>query len=532
MTLNKTSADMLDIATIDHGQLQDKKEMMNGNGINGHLPNKDEGSEKSDDSRKWAELTTKEKFERVAWGVLKGSAMIILLYFFICSLDLLSSSLQLLAGKTTGNLFQNELLTNPLVGLMIGVLATVLVQSSSTSTSIVVSMVAAGIIPSVELAIPIIMGANVGTSVTNTIVAITRIGDRAEFGRAFAGATVHDMFNWLSVIVLLTLEVTTGYLYHLTSAIVNSMDFVGTDTEIKTLQVITDPFTEAILLLDDEVLQGWALGNSSFDNATLLKIYCDEDMTDKCSMARVIQKTVNADIPYVPWLTGYLAIMVGAVCTFLMQSSSVFTSALTPLVGMGIISVSRVYPLTLGSNIGTTTTAMLAALTAPADKLELTIQVALCHLFFNVTGIIIYYPIPFMRWPIPLALGMGKTTAKYRWFAVAYLLFAFLLIPLFILGLSVADPSGITLIVVCSIAFAIILFVVVVKFLQKKWPFLLPAKLRTWKWLPLGLRSLEPTDRVLNKVVVSCKRKRKTSVEEDLEAGEINHMFELEENKL
>jgi sodium-dependent phosphate cotransporter len=75
-------------------------------------------------------------------------------------------------------------------------------------------------------------------------------------------------------------------------------------------------------------------------------------------LAAVVKKTLNADIPYVPWLTGYIAILIGAFMTFLVQSSSVFTSALTPLVGLGVISLKRVYPLTLGSNVGTTTTAL------------------------------------------------------------------------------------------------------------------------------------------------------------------------------
>lgn len=62
----------------------------------------------------------------------------------------------------------------------------------------------------VRVAIPIIMGANIGTSVTNTIVSLTQMGDRNEFRRAFAAATVHDMFNWLSVIVLFPIEIITS----------------------------------------------------------------------------------------------------------------------------------------------------------------------------------------------------------------------------------------------------------------------------------------------------------------------------------
>ena len=54
------------------------------------------------------------------------------------------------------------------------------------------------------------MGANIGTSVTNTIVAMGQIADKADFRRAFAGATVHDMFNWMTVLIFLPLEVFTG----------------------------------------------------------------------------------------------------------------------------------------------------------------------------------------------------------------------------------------------------------------------------------------------------------------------------------
>ena len=133
------------------------------------------------------------------------------------------------------------------------------------------------------------------------------------------------------------------------------------------------------------------------------------------TVAEMIKKTLNADIPYLPWLTGYLAILMGAVLTFIVQSSSVFTSTLTPLVGVGLISVDRMYPLTLGSNLGTTTTAMIASLAAEgSDRLRNSLQIALCHFFFNLTGILLFYPIPFMRWPLVLCKILGRTTAQYR----------------------------------------------------------------------------------------------------------------------
>merc|ERR1712038_2035055 len=131
------------------------------------------------------------------------------------------------------------------------------------------------------------------------------------------------------------------------------------------------------------------------------------------SMANVLKKFINADIPYVPWLTGYIAIIIGAIMTFLVQSSSVFTSTLTPLVGVGLITVDRVYPLVLGSNIGTTATALLAGLAAGNRN---SLQIALCHLIFNISAILIFYPLPFMRWPLGMCRILGKTTARYRWF--------------------------------------------------------------------------------------------------------------------
>ena len=118
-----------------------------------------------------------------------------------------------------------------------------------------------------------------------------------------------------------------------------------------------------------------------------------------------IERGVNRDLPVrgLGWLTGYLAMVVGAVLTVLVQSSSVFTSTLTPLAGAGLVTLTRAYPLTLGSNIGTTSTSLLAALAAGGQHAQSAIQIALVHLMFNIIGILVFYPIPFMRWPIALA---------------------------------------------------------------------------------------------------------------------------------
>lgn len=92
----------------------------------------------------WDELTAREKQMKVLIGITKAIGLLICLYFFVCSLDTLSLGFRVVGGKTTGNIFrQSSILKNPVVGVMVGILTTVLVQSSSTSTSIIVSMVAA-----------------------------------------------------------------------------------------------------------------------------------------------------------------------------------------------------------------------------------------------------------------------------------------------------------------------------------------------------------------------------------------------------
>nr|XP_046248671.1 solute carrier family 34 member 2b [Scatophagus argus] len=538
--------------------------------------------ELKDTGVKWSDLDTKGKIMRVLTAVVKLVLLLGFLYLFICSLDILSSAFQLVGGKAAGDIFQdNAVLSNPVAGLVIGVLVTVLVQSSSTSSSIVVSMVSSGLLD-VKSAVPIIMGANIGTSVTNTIVAMMQAGDRNEFRRAFAGATVHDFFNWLSVLILLPLEVATGVLYKLTHLLIESFNIQTGEDAPDLLNVITDPLTDSIIELDKSVITGIATGDPAAKNMSLIKIWCKKKTytylknvtTDNCTVgalcweegnqtwtqvnatwtdyqqkckhlfvnanlpdlavglillalsllvlctclilivkllnsmlkgqvAVVIKKVLNTDFPFpFAWVTGYIAILVGAGMTFIVQSSSVFTSAITPLVGIGVISLERAYPLTLGSNIGTTTTAILAAMASPGETLGNSLQIALCHFFFNIMGIILWYPVPFMRVPIRLARGLGNHTAKYRWFAALYLVLCFLVLPLTVFGLSLAGWK--VLVGVGVPVVVLIIFVIIVNLMQSRCPRFLPKVLRSWDFLPRPLHSMAPWDTVVTSAMGFC----------------------------
>ncbi|XP_013781308.1 sodium-dependent phosphate transport protein 2B-like [Limulus polyphemus] len=504
-----------------------------------------------DQGVKWSELSRSGKVLRVFQSLAKLGALLLLLYFFICSLDFLSSAFRLLGGKVAGDvLSKNELLSNPVVGLMIGVLVTVLVQSSSTSTSIVITMVGTDLVE-VRSAIPIIMGANIGTSMTNTIVSLMQASERNEFRRAFAAATVHDMFNWLTVIVLLPIEISTGYLYHVTNAILKSTEWEqNKDADRDFLKKLTKPFTKTIIQLDKNVITAIANKDETARNMSLIKQCCKNNGTDciseckfllkglnwsdsivgllllavslvllcsclillvkllhsmlKGRIAVIIKKTVNVD-PRFPFsmFVGYVAILIGMIMTILVQSSSIFTSALTPLAGIGVISLERMYPLTLGSNIGTTATGILAALAADKGHIRDTLQLAFCHLFFNISGILLFYPLPFMRFPITLAKLLGNLTAEYRWFSIVYLLLMFVFAPGIVFGLSLAGPN-----VLLGLGLPLLLFfflIIAINIIQRKRPSLLPLFLQNWMWLPEWLHSLDPLDRFLTRILRLCK---------------------------
>eukprot|EP00543_Licmophora_paradoxa_P004452 CAMPEP_0202444632 /NCGR_PEP_ID=MMETSP1360-20130828/3631_1 /ASSEMBLY_ACC=CAM_ASM_000848 /TAXON_ID=515479 /ORGANISM="Licmophora paradoxa, Strain CCMP2313" /LENGTH=582 /DNA_ID=CAMNT_0049060661 /DNA_START=88 /DNA_END=1836 /DNA_ORIENTATION=- len=406
------------------------------------------------------------------------------LYFFLLGLDLLGSSAKVIGGCTAGTLLGDD--TNPIAALMIGILATVLLQSSSTTTSIVVSLVGSNVVPTRQ-AIYMIMGANIGTSVTNTIVAMGQMGDGDQLERAFAGATVHDMFNFLTVAVLLPVEAATGYLYYLTKAMISEESVSDGEKWTGPVKKIVAPLSKKIIVANKKLIEEIAKTNKTCDN--FYPISCEDDSNptkkscskvgligcDKSSnecpaffspkasrnddevsggvcfvislvilviclvgLVTILQKMLLGMSTRVIYkatnINGYIAMLVGVGITILVQSSSITTSTLTPLVGMGVLQLEAMLPLTLGANIGTTVTALLAALVS--DSIN-SLQVALAHLFFNITGILIWYPVPFMRAvPLNAARTLGKATRVWRGFPIVYIIIMFFIIPLLVLGLA------------------------------------------------------------------------------------------------
>ncbi len=347
-----------------------------------------------------------------------------LLYIFLCSIGLFGAAFKLVGKEFSKHLIATT--TNPVVGLMIGLLATSLIQSSSSTTSIIVGMVAGGAL-TVQGAIPIIMGANMGTTVTNTLVAMTSMSRRTEFQRAFAGATMHDFFNLMSIAIFFPIEQATHYLEN--SATWLSLQLVGAEgTKYPNpVKAAVKPLVSKVQhTLTDNMGLADGVATTIMVVVALIGIFFALTFLTKFLKTVVLDKAEGSFTRKIN-SSGMAAMMMGLLITVGVQSSSITTSLLVPLIGAGIVPLESAFAATLGANIGTTVTALLASMTGSPQA----VTVALVHLLFNVSGILLIYPIAAVRRiPIRLAQGLARKTSEKRAYALVYMVGVFFIMPL------------------------------------------------------------------------------------------------------
>ena len=347
-----------------------------------------------------------------------------LLYLFLVGVRLLEVGIKTFGEDTAQRLFEG--VANPVAALFVGILATVMVQSSSVTTSTIVGLVAAGVLP-IDTAVPMIMGANIGTTITNTIVALAHVRRSEEFRRAFVGATMHDFFNLLAVAVLFPLELLTGVLSRTASTIAHLLAGSGVggtfNSPIKAQVKAGAAFIESLV----ERL----IGHPAFLAAVLLLVgivlifatltFITKNM--KVLVADRIERSMNAALSR----SGSIGMLVGLVVTIAVQSSSITTSILIPIIASGLLLARNAYPITLGANVGTTVTALIAAL--GAGKVD-GLTIAFVHLLFNLGGILILYvPRPARDLPIRLAEALAGVAIRRKSLAIAYVVGTFIVVP-------------------------------------------------------------------------------------------------------
>ena len=354
---------------------------------------------------------------------LKILGVIVALYLFLVGINGMSSAIKHMGAEVADSIFKTT--SNPIIALFIGIFSTVLFQSSSTTTSLIVGMVSSGAL-SLAGAIPMVMGANIGTTVTNTIVSLGHINRGNEFRRAFAASTVHDFFNVLSVIILFPLELafhgiqrTSEWFATLLFGKIHNIDVLQSKSPIKIAVKSGARFVEGFTFNSDIFYLVVSV------LITFLMLYA----LVKLLRSLVLEK-IEAFFDQYIFKTILRAVGFGVLITIMVQSSSITTSLVVPLAGAGVLTLRQIFPFTLGANIGTTITALMASLTGTVSALI----AAISHLLFNIVGILIIYGLPFLREiPIYCAENIAEKAVENKLIPVLYLVSIFVIVPLLII---------------------------------------------------------------------------------------------------
>ncbi|KYK33068.1 MAG: hypothetical protein AYK18_05280 [Theionarchaea archaeon DG-70] len=313
-----------------------------------------------------------------------------------------------------------QMTSNPYVGLVVGILSTSIVQSSSATTSVVVALVGGGGL-TIPNAIPIVMGANIGTTVTNVLVSFGHITRKEEFRKAFAGATVHDFFNLLAVCVLFPLEMKLHFIQKIATVMAEKFSEIGGLTFVSPVKMITSPVSSRLLS---------AVGPKIGIIIALILLFVALRYI-VLSMRFFTLDRLQVFLDQYLFKNGLSSFSVGMVITAIVQSSSVTTSLVIPLLGSGLLTVEQVFPYTLGANVGTTVTAILAALVTNQVG---AVTIAFSHLLFNFFGILIFYPLRFV--PIFCARWLANIAAERKIAAILFVALTFYAIPLLFIFLT------------------------------------------------------------------------------------------------
>ncbi|BDD11202.1 sodium:phosphate symporter [Fulvitalea axinellae] len=344
-----------------------------------------------------------------------------ILAFFVFSVELTTDAFEHLGKGTAQTIL--SVASNPFVGLFVGLLITALIQSSSTCTSMVIALVAANTL-SVKDAIPIVMGANVGTTLTSTIVALGFLSEKKSFRKAISAAMLHDAFNILSVMILFPLELRYGILS-------NSAEWLAGMFSInKTTAIGAETHQSASDLT--YYLRKWTgnewivLAISSIMLFSSIKLFSSFIYKKLISTPRILMQNLFFSSPW-----GSFAF--GGALTGMVQSSSITTSFVVPLAATGKVSVKQTFPFVMGANVGTTITGFIAAY----SQSEAALIIAIVHFLLNASGTLIFMPFPPLRQiPVRIAKNFGRLTLKNRLYGFAYIILTFFLIPFFLIYFS------------------------------------------------------------------------------------------------
>ncbi|WP_310621158.1 Na/Pi symporter [Flexibacterium corallicola] len=372
-------------------------------------------------------LHDEEPHNALGISALNWLSVAFLMYLLLCAVGLIEAGFTSFSRDQVAPIL--AFATNPVAGLMSGILATAIIQSSSVVTATLVGLVAGGL--PISIAIPIVIGANFGTTITNSLVSLGFAKNKQELKRAFSAATVHDAFNLICLLIFFPLEIMFSSLEKTIGFLVQRLSFPTVSTEylgnhLSFLQVVIKPFVEQIRTalsayaqpIEAVVLTGLGIGLLMLSIGFMSQIL-------KMLMVGRAKNTVGRLIGK-SYKSGLLS---GTLSTLLVQSSSTTTSLGIPLVASGTLTTRNIYPFTLGANLATCITAVLAALAVTGNRMA-ALEIALVHLAYNTLGIVLISALPIVRWaPVHMAEFLGRSFGRSVLLIITYIATVYFLIP-------------------------------------------------------------------------------------------------------
>lgn len=377
-----------------------------------------------------ANLSSESQELSLGQSWLYAGGTLIAIYGLFAAIDWLTIGFQSILGPQAESLL--TLAANPWLGLLLGILATALIQSSSIVTTLLVGLVAGGL--PIATAIPMVMGANLGTTVTNTLVSLGYVGNDKAFERGFAAATIHDCFNLVALVIFFPLERLLHPLERLSQWLASAQL-----TAIPDVFLIVSPLDWLLKPTRWLMIYGVNHLPGPWDSLLLFGTSVGGLMGSVTALSWLVQRWLNSSVKdVIYWAIGHGsswgALASGAGITALVQSSSMTTSLFVPLAGAGMVSLQDIYPFVLGTNIGTCITALIATLAVDSP---VALQLALVHLSYNLLAVLIIYGLPQLRsLPLTMATQLSAATQRDRIIAVVYVVGLFFLLPFLALWLS------------------------------------------------------------------------------------------------
>lgn len=347
--------------------------------------------------------------------------LLLAVFLFLLGIELMIVTLEAEGEASVQLIF--SMIHNPFVALFVGILATALVQSSSMITSITVALTATSVL-SYSQAVPVVIGANIGTTLTCFLVTLGHVMRKREFRYAVSGSALHILFNLVTALLLFPLE----YQFRLLSG---SAHWLAVFMKDLSVPVPHQGLKHWLIHPTAVWLREWLSG--SFWLSLWLSFGLMIGFVRL--LAFMFKSLLQRQVMYVlgRHIQSWLAVLLGALLTILVQSSSLTTSLIVMAAALNRVRFLLAFNLIIGANVGTTLTALLAAL----GNGEAALTIALTHVLFNLTGLLLFAPWKKVKlWLIDRVELLGYLHVRHRLLGFIAILLLFFVIPFLLIYAS------------------------------------------------------------------------------------------------